>query len=204
MSRAGKIVMGTAVVAFVAGSAWAQVHDESINGDLSGDPLAPTPITAGLGSNVVTGSMVNPSDTRDYMTFTVGPGQQLTGIFLLDYTDLNVGGPGNRGFIHIDDGSTSVIPDFSTTDQFLGGSHLDRGLFPTASDNMLDRLALAVQGGVGFTTPLGPGDYVVNVQQTGPQLTGYAIDLVIVPAPATAGALALAALASTRRRRARA
>jgi len=189
-------------LALAAPAAASTVFDESIDGDLSTDPLAPTPVAFTIGSNVVSGSVVATADTRDYFTFTIAPGQSLTGIFLLDYTDLNTGGNGDRGFAHIDDGVTSVIPSSGTSGDFLGGSHLDRGLFPDAAANVLDRLGLALQGGVGFGAPLGPGDYTFNVQQTGPELTGYSLSFEVVPAPSTLGALAgFGLLGGLRRRR---
>jgi MYXO-CTERM domain-containing protein len=85
--------------------------------------------------------------------------------------------------------------------EFLGGHHLDRATFPTATDNMLDILAGAPLGGVGFTMPLGPGAYTINVQQTGTPLTAYELDIVVTPAPGAAAAMVvLAGLAGGRRR----
>ena len=177
------------------------VHDEAIDGDLSTDPNAPTALAFPVGISTITGSMSAPSDTRDYFTFTIGAGQSLTGIFLTDYIDLDFGGNGNRGFIHIDDGATRVVPSGATAGDFQGGSHLDRAVFPDASINVLDALAAAPQGGVGFLAPLGPGTYTINVQQTGPQNTGYTLDFQVVPAPGAVATLALGGLAALRRRR---
>lgn len=178
-------------------------YDESMDGDLSTDPLAPTPLSFSLGLNSVTGSVVAAADTRDYFTFDIVPGQLLTGIFLADYTDLDVGGNGNRGFIHIDDGTSSVIPSAGTSSDFLGGSHLDRLIFPTATDNVLTTLSGAPQGGTGFAAPLGPGSYTINVQQTGPQTTGYTLDFEVIPEPTTAALVGLGALALSLRLRRR-
>lgn len=154
-------------------------YDEATDGDLSNDAANPTPLVLELGANQVTGRVQDPADTRDYLTFTIEPGQALTGIFLIRYEDLDTGADGNRGFIHIDDGSSSVVPDGETASAFLGGTHLDRGLFPSAADNVLTRLAEAPQGGTGFTAPLGPGEYTLNVQQTGPQNTAYTLEIVV-------------------------
>ncbi len=175
-------------------TSYANDYQESIDGDLSGDPLNPTAVSLDVGINTVTGRVSAPDDTRDYFTFSIGAGQELTELFLLEYTDLDTGGTGNRGFIHLDDGSQSVIPGPTTALEFLGGSHLDRATFPSPSDDVLQALAAAPQGGVGFTTPLGPGDYTINVQQTGPQSTGYSLALNVVPEPSGVMLFAAAAL----------
>ena len=67
-----------AVLASPAGAA--VVHDESVNGDLSSNPAAPTALAFALGGNTITGTTsnlpANPGE-RDYITFTVGVGQKL-------------------------------------------------------------------------------------------------------------------------------
>ncbi|MEL7472292.1 MAG: hypothetical protein AAGK04_03170 [Planctomycetota bacterium] len=199
LARAGGALLVAAAIATSASAT--VVHDEGVDGDLSTDPAVPTPLAFAVGTNTVTGSMSAPSDTRDYFTFTVGAGQSLNGIFLIDYTDLDIGGNGNRGFIHIDDGATSVIPSGATAGDFLGGSHLDRGVFPDAATNVLTTLAAAPQGGVGFVAPLGPGTYTINVQQTGPQNTGYTLDFQFVPSPGALAAIGAGGLLALRRRR---
>ena len=195
-------LMLTALCALPVAAASGQVvFDEATDGDLSTDPLAPTGLDLNVGSNIVSGTVTNQGDTRDFFTFEIGAGESLTGIFLLDYTDVDSGGNGDRGFIHIDEGNTSVVPSGGTAGEFLGGSHLDRGLIPDENFNVLERLAGAPQGGTGFTAPLGPGTYTINVQQTGPELTAYALDLVVVPAPGSLAVLGLGGLAAVRRRR---
>ena len=159
------------------------VWDESADGDLSSVATSPTAISVASGSNVVSGRVQASGDTRDYFTFNIPSGLQLTGIFLLDYTDVVSGGNGDRGFIHIDDGTSSVVPSASTIASVLGGSHLDRAIYPNSTDNLLVALSGAPQGGSGFTVPLGPGDYTMNVQQTGAELTAYSLDLVLEATP---------------------
>lgn len=195
-------LMLTALCALPVAAASGQVvFDEATDGDLSTDPLAPTGLDLNVGSNIVSGTVTNQGDTRDFFTFEIGAGESLTGIFLLDYTDVDSGGNGDRGFIHIDEGGASVVPSGGTAGEFLGGSHLDRGLIPDENFNVLERLAGAPQGGTGFIAPLGPGTYTINVQQTGPELTAYALDLVVVPAPGSLAVLGLGGLAAVRRRR---
>ena len=163
----------------------ATVWDERIDGDLSNDPRSPSLVSLGLGSNVIGGSMVSPSDTRDFVTFAIGPGQQLSQLLLLEYLDGNNGGPGNRGFHAVNTGATSRIPGAGTAADFLGGDHLDPA--PPGTD-LLPILAQARLAGTGFSVPLGVGDYSYVIQQTGPQLTGYSLDFVVtaVPLPAAA------------------
>ncbi len=114
-------------------------------------------------------------DTRDYLTFRIPEGATLEAMRLVSYVDGTTGGPADTGYVMIDDGSSSVVPSGGTSSQFLGGSYLDRSRFPSADVNMLDRLSEGVQGGGGFALPLGPGDYTVNVQQTGGELNVYEI-----------------------------
>lgn len=154
--------------------------NEAVDGDLSSDPNAPTAITVTLGVNKLQGTVQDTGgDPRDYVTFTVPAGQVLTGIVQIDYFDVNTSGPGDRGFHAINTGTTSFLPNSTTVGSFLGSDHLDRLAVGT---DMLPLLAETPFGGIGFTPPLGPGDYTYLVQQTGAELTGYEIDLLLAPA----------------------
>jgi hypothetical protein len=178
------------------------VWDETNMGDLSSDPSAPTGLTLGVGDNIIFGSVGGGAgglaDVRDYVTFTIGPGQSLVGLVQLVYVDVVTGGPGNRGFHAINSGSTSFIPDPVTAGMFLGGDHLDP--LPAGTD-MLPTLASAPLAGTGFSVPLGPGTYSYLVQQTGPELTAYSISLQVVPGPSALALLGLGGIAAMRRRR---
>jgi hypothetical protein len=133
----------------------------------------------GLGGNG------RPDDVRDYLTFTLGPNQQLVSLLLLEYVDIDSGEPGNRGFNAINLGSTSFIPGVDTADDFLGGDHLDPA--PSGTD-LLPILASAPLAGTGFSVPLGPGTYTYLIQQTGTDFTGYELDfnVAVIPLPAAA------------------
>lgn len=155
-------------------------YDEAVEGDLSNDAAAPTSVgVIATEALVVRGSVRNSSaggfDIRDYLTFTVPDGATLEAMRLVSYLDGTTGGPADTGYVMIDDGATSVVPSSSTSSQFLGGSHLNRSRFPDAEVNMLDRLSEGAQGGTGFSLPLGPGAYTVDVQQTGAELNAYEI-----------------------------
>ena len=154
------------------------VFDEAVEGDFSGSPTAPTD----LGSIadpvlILQGSVQSGSagDVRDYVTFEVPEGSTLDAARLLRYVDGTTGQSGNTGYCFLDSGSTSVIPSANTSGSFLGGSHLNRARFADATVNMLDRLSSGVQGGTGFSLPLGPGAYTFEVQQTGSQRNVYEI-----------------------------
>lgn len=144
----------------------------------SNDPLNPSLLSFALGTNIVAGQVANPRNTRDFFRFNVPTGMLLTAIYLVDWTSSG----DNIGYMHIDDGTNTVIPSTATTNQFLGGIHLSRSLY-AATNNLLPILATAPQGGTGFVAPLGAGDYVVNVQQTGPEESAYALRFVIEAAP---------------------
>ena len=172
--------------------------NESVDGDLSTDPSTPTPIVFGLGGNVITGDVQAPGDTRDYLTFTIAPGQVLTSILQWQWEDLTLGGPGNTGYTAINAGATSLIPSAGNAASFLGGNHLTP---QPAGTDILPGLAAAALAGTGFTAPLGPGTYSYVIQQTGPEHTGYSLEFVVTPSPGT-GLLALSgSLFLARRRR---
>jgi len=185
----------------ILSAATASAHDvwnEFNQGDLSSDPNAPTPLVFGLGDNRIIGSVFGTDDARDYITFTIQPGQQLVALLLQQYEDLKSGGEGNTGFHAIIEGDTSFIPDANNIHLFLGAAHLDWA--PPGTD-ILPNLADGGLGAQGFDIPLGPGTYTYHVQQTGPVLTGYTLEFIVVPAPACAGLFGVMALQSPRRRR---
>jgi hypothetical protein len=175
---------------FSSSSGWAiPIWTESLDGDLSSAEGSPTAVSIGLGTNTISGSIsAAAGDTRDFITFTLAAGQQLSSILLQQWEDGTSGGPANTGFHAINLGSTSFVPSGSTIGSFLGASHID--FLPPGTD-LLPDLAAAVAGGTGFTVPLGPGTYSYVIQQTGPQLNLYALDFVVVPEPTTALLLSL-------------
>lgn len=164
------------------------IHIEALNGDLSNDPLAPTALNFVDGSNTVAGSVNSldgvggaGSDTRDFFTFTIDPGFQLTEINLFGFT------AGNTGFALIDDVAASAIPNGGTAGSFLGGSHVDDTLLGGGllGANIANDVAGA---GVGFTFPLDAGDYTFLIQETGRTTSDYHLSFEVsaVPLPAAA------------------
>ena len=170
--------------------------DESTDGDLSTDPASPTPIVLAVGTNTIRGSVISPADTRDYITFTIPPGQQLTALRQRAYVDVPGGFGANRGYNAFNSGSTSLVPNNMNGASFLGGNHIDP---LTPGTDMLATLAGAPLAGTGFSVPLGPGTYSYLIQQTGPEENGYELEFVVsgptgVPAMSSYALAAMAAL----------
>lgn len=148
--------------------------EDSFPDTYSNEPQAPTSLSFSAGDNTISGQVAAPRNTRDFVTFSVPEGHELTEIRVDSWQAEG----DNIGFVHIDEGTQTVIPSEDTTLDFLGGAHISTELFgPT--DNLLTSLSNAVQGGTGFNAPLGAGDYTFNVQQTGPQESTYTLTFVI-------------------------
>ena len=161
------------------------IHNEALLGDLSNDPLAPTSLTFGVGSNEISGRVVNPSDTRDYFTFTIGDGLVLDSIDLVSYFDVD-GNPADDGFAAINAGTTTTQPAMGA--DFLGGAHVGADQLPGADRSLAADLAGAENIGTTFDFPLTAGDYSFVIQQTGAENTGYTLDFVVSPVPLPAAA----------------
>lgn len=173
------------------------IWDEALNGDLSGNNLAPTALTLGLGVNTIKGTMGRdlPSDPvdRDMFTFTIPPGRALTSINVVVFT------PTNQSFYAIAPGTSIDISDPTF--------HLANTLVQHTGD-ILSQMALgSYAGGTGITDPLGPGTYTAWFQELSSIVT-YQMDYTIaaVPEPATVGmltSLALFSVGTFRRKRVR-
>lgn len=176
------------------------IYAEEVSGDLAnGGADLPTAVSFSEGSNIVTGSVTTAGgDTRDYLTFTIDPGFQLDAILQLEYDDPALAGSlfdGNRGFYALLDGVSGAIPGSGFDN--LGGDHLDPIGF--GADLLAGIADGGISGGTGFSTPLGAGTYTFQVQQTGPQISNYALDFVVaqVPEPTSAALTALVAVGSS-------
>jgi len=181
-----------AVAAFAQSATAATIWDESIDGDLSGDQLAPTVLVVGVGANSITG--VTQTGDVDFFTFTVPDGANLAQVILTSFDSAD-----DLAFLAIQSGP--VITDTASAAALLGWVHASATFVGT---NVLDDMANGA-GALGFTTPLGPGTYTVWMQQTGADPVAYGLDLVLrVPEPSMAllFAFGIAALGFGRRRRA--
>ncbi|HKW14578.1 MAG TPA: hypothetical protein VJS69_08850 [Candidatus Krumholzibacteria bacterium] len=150
----------------------AVVWDESVNGLLSTNPAAPTPITLSGGSNVINGQVGNVSaQPRDYVTFTIAAGHTLTAINLLGWS------PSNTGFAAINAGNTSIIPSNPTIDFWMAGIHIDPTLINT---DLLDKMRDASVTTQSLdASQIDPGDYTFIIQQTSPFFSTYSLEFVL-------------------------
>ena len=150
----------------------AVVWNEGVNGDLSTSEATPTPLVFALGSNTVLGTVGAPSDTRDYLTFTIPAGQKLSALNLLAWT------PDNLGFASFNSGNTSFIPGAATDPLFLAGIHISSANVGTDLMPLFDTAAVTTNS---LPAPeLGPGTYTFLVQQTSAITEQHGFEFVLI------------------------
>ena len=148
------------------------IWDESANPDLSNNQLAPTFLTAALGSNVVSGTVGNSGSgiDRDYFRFDVPTGAVLSSINLLSASV-----SGGASFFAIEAGpQITTTPSGQNLLDLLGFTHYGGG---DVGSNILPGLLFAPN-----TAPLPNGTYSVWVQETGGPAS-YSFDFAISTAP---------------------
>jgi hypothetical protein len=166
---------------FLGSAGQAVTYDEGINGDLSGNPNAPTNLgTFGVGTHTVIAT--DSGAAQDNITFSIPAGASLDQIFNVSYN-----GADGTAFIGIASGTT--IDQGGAPGTLLGYTHFGTGP-GTVGTNILDDIAVG-PGAAGFTPPLGPGNYAVWMQQAGLTAT-FRMDFVVIPEPASLGLLAVA------------
>lgn len=183
-------------------AAAATIHDEAVNGDLSGDGLAPNSLTVSAGSNQIFGTTGRDAVTgvdRDYFTITVPLGYQFVSLIELPGTTV-VGG---ISFLGIQTGSQVTVPtNAADATGLLGWTHYGPAAAPL---DILPAVGIPIAGSTGFTPPLGAGAYAFWIQDTGAGSSSYGFDIVIaaVPEPGAAAVvwLGLMALGVARARR---
>ncbi len=159
-----------------AATAW----QESTDGDLSNNSTAPTFVSMAAGANTVGGLTGVPGSgvagiDRDYFSFSVPTGQQLSAILVNPATYVS----GSVSFIGIERG-TQVTAGGS---RLLGYSHYGP---ETVGTNLLPQMLAA------GTSVLGSGSYSVWLQETGGTVE-YSFDFLLTPVPEPATGLMLGA-----------
>jgi hypothetical protein len=162
------------------------IHDEALDGDLSGSGAAPTALVFAPGVNSVSGSTV--AGDLDYFSFGIPAGYLLGQIVLAEFVTTD-----DRSFIAIQSGSVFTEPPSGTDPaNLLGWTHFGTALdVPGPGTNILDEMGAAVPA-IGFPGPLPAGSYTVWLQETGGIPVGYRLDFVVIPEPASGALLGLA------------
>ena len=147
----------------------AVVYDEGSQGDLSGDPNAPTAIAVEVGSNLIMGTVVGGAAAdQDFFRFTVPVGTVLSGLVVSSFEG------DDQGFIGIATGVAFPSP-FGAAD-LIG--------FELAGTNALG-VDLLADSSTTLDGPLGSGDYAALIQETSTTLNTYTFDFQVqaVPVP---------------------
>jgi hypothetical protein len=181
----------------MSSAAGAFSHDEGVNGELSGDRLAPTPLVAALGSNSLSGSVI--AGDLDYVRVSLPGGLQLASLYLTAISSAD-----DLAFIAVQAGTIfTVTPASATPGSLLGYTHFGSGLAAgnaTVGNDILDDMGVAPLA-MGFVPPLTGTDYTFWIQQTAAQAFGYSFNFVVVPEPSTIGLLVMGLGAIAVRRR---
>lgn len=171
------------------GPAWAAhgaTYSELVDGDISGDRLAPTMLVLEAGVNPVRGAFGN--GDVDYLAVSVPAGHELARIILDPATV-----PGSQfSFLAVQAGPVMTVSPAAAPAGLLGWTHFGAAQFGT---DILDDMGRGL-GAIRFTGPLPAGDYTFWTQEleSGDGL-GYAFDFevtAVVPLPPAAALLAAA------------
>ena len=168
------------LAALAVPAAAAVIHDESVNGDLSTNPATPTALAFPVGSSTVIGTTGNTTGTvdRDYITFTLAPGEVLVGLTLLGLA------PDNIAFTSFNAGNVGVIPSGATIGDFLSGIHITAANIGSNLMVLFDTASVTTNS---LPLPeLGPGTYTYLIQQTSPILQSYSLDFIVSEPVSTA------------------
>ena len=181
-----------AAAALLAGTAPAlAAWDESVNGDLSNDGLAPSFAAFVAGANPLLGTTGRafsggPVD-RDYLHFTVPAGHVLQSLWVLPGTTSLGGG----AFIGLMAGTQfTVPPDTLSAAGLLGWTIFGADQVGT---DLFDVMSVPALDSSGFTVPLPAGDYSLWIQELAVGTASYGLDFVVAEVPEAPSALAMLA-----------
>lgn len=185
--------------AFLYGTAAAHgntIYSESSSPDLSNNGLAPTLLTVSLGPNDVFGTTGKNATTgtvdRDYFTFTVPQGMELTAITVLPGTE-TLGTLGDS-FIGMESGPEVTVSTAATTAAgLLGWYHYDTG---DIGVNILPLMGTSGLGSTGFTGPLPAGTYSFWVQEASAGTVPYGLEFTVATPEPASWTMLLAGLAA--------
>jgi hypothetical protein len=157
------------------------IYDESVSGDLSNSGPTPTLLTVSPGSNQLFGTTgkTNIVIDRDYFTFTVPDGMELSGLTVLPGTQTL--GTLGESFIGIEEGpEVTVSTGASNAAGLLGWYHYGADDIDT---DILPLMGTAGMGSTGFTPPLPADTYSFWVQEASTGSVNYGLDFEISSAP---------------------
>ena len=182
--RRSIVLLASAFLYCAAAAHGATIYDESVSGDLSNSGLTPTLLTVSLGSNELFGTTgkTNNIIDRDYFTFTVPPGLELTAITVLPGTETL--GTLGASFIGIESGPQVTISTAATdATGLLGWYHYTTG---DIGVDILPLMGTSGLGSTGFTAPLPAGTYSFWVQEASAGTVAYGFDFTVAaPEPAS-------------------
>ncbi|MEM8875894.1 MAG: hypothetical protein AAGD32_16725 [Planctomycetota bacterium] len=180
------------------------LHDETLDGDLSGDISAPTALSiSAAGDFTVTGSVFNSDqdDTfapdgeagdLDLFALTIGDGLQVDRVWLDAFS-----GAG-QAFIGVQEGPVFTV---NTANNGIAFPPVASGFALVDADevgsNILRDLiagALNVAPAFPLSNPIEAGTFSFAVQNTGVEVNGYALNFEVTEVPEPAGAAVLAGL----------
>ena len=184
-----------ALFALTATLAHADIFDESALGEFSNDRFAPTFLDFDQGTNTVLNTVFNSNNPnrgdRDYYTFTLEEGEFIDSITILSSTNLNDGRDSTTFFGF----AFGNIFDFDPDAQQGPGL---AGFVLTNSFGVERNVLSDLTAGLDL---IGPGDYSIWSQQTGPDPTRVVAEFNVIPTPGAGMILLTPVLYAARRRR---
>jgi hypothetical protein len=173
---------GVLAVLFAASAAHATAYDD-VGTDFSNAFGTPTVLSLTSGSNTITGrtGTASGSTDLDYFRINVPAGAHLTSI-TLNSTDTP-----SATFLGMEAGTVFTSPPTTTQAQMLGFVHFQNNA--TFVGKNLEPLMAGAAGVLGFSQPLGPGNYSFWLQENSTPIVNYQLNFVLTPDPAPAPAL---------------